>query len=94
MTTKIDNWYTTLGADPYRAPEMCFTRLGGIVTDHPEIKDGDHVYTAAIDKVDGRKITTVDGVVYHLGKIEPKFRQCIRDEGREYDPHNPIKDMR
>jgi hypothetical protein len=76
------------------APEQSYHVLAGEVYGHPKKADGSLVKTSAIEKIDGRIITTESGSVYRLGRISRKYRRWLRKEGIEYDRKNPIKDKR
>ena len=86
---KLSNW--SVRANPYAPPESRATRLCGIVSGHPEIDDGDAVTTSRITAARGRVITTRSGTEYRLGRIDPKYRQHLRETGYEYDPREPVK---
>jgi len=93
-TYKLNHWsLTDNSSDPYQAPELNCKRLQG---KRSSVMGGEEhgVITSPIDKVEGRKITTVSGSIYMLGDIDPEYLRWMRDNGMTYDPENPIKDRR
>jgi hypothetical protein len=76
--------------DVYVAPECRHAVLAGEVYGHPRFPDGYPVKTSAVEKVEGRLITTRGGTVYRLGRISKKYRAWLKKEGRVYNPRQPI----
>jgi hypothetical protein len=68
------------------APEAQTIRLSGF-RNQEERK----VVTSAVDKIDGRTITTASGSVYILEDIDPDYLNWMVDNNIKYDPDNPIK---
>jgi len=91
----LHNWSTGYSSDnPYAAPEQNPTCLKGNVYGHPRFNDGDCVTTTAIEKIEGRIITTYSGSIYRLGRPNQKWLHWLKKNGYTYDPKNPVKDMR
>lgn len=91
---RLENWSTTSFESPYTPPERRKVRLQGIVTGHPKKADGTSIVTTSIRESVGRQVTTRSGTVYDLGEPAPEFLQWLKDNGREYDPVNPVKVIR
>jgi hypothetical protein len=99
MIKILDNWSFT-DTDPYFAPERQRIHVvGNLRQDYGEnshydgrpFRQGDGIRTSAVVKTEGRKIFTVSGSCYQLGKIDPGYRKFLREQGIEYDPRNPVK---
>ncbi len=91
----IANWKVVdLSNNPYLAPELRQSGLGGLVFNHPKFKAGCPVTTSAIQKVEGNIVTTYSGSVYRLGNVDPNYKNWTESlPGREnWDWENePIK---
>lgn len=82
-------------ASPYMAPEQTTKHLVGRAFGHPTaVNDGGILTSSPIKAVNGRLVTTKSGTVYRLGRIDPKYRAWLRNEGIAYDPHNPVRIVR
>ena len=67
-------------------------RLSGRVEGDPRRSNGRLVITSFIDRVEGRRITTVKGTVYELiGDPDPEYLAFLESLGDRYDPENPIR---
>lgn len=92
MIPVIHDWSTCSGSDnPYLAPEVAGVAIQGRAFGMPDHKEGGGIRTSRIVTVEGRVVTTRSGSKYRLGRISPEFRKWLREQGREYDPRNPIK---
>jgi hypothetical protein len=80
----LENW--SVYADPYKAPEVGAIRLHGTRSGH-ELP----VLTNYVDRVDGRRVTTLSGSVYVLGEPSAKYRQWMAENGIAYDPEHPVR---
>ena len=91
----LNNWSTcTNEKDMDMHPFIRPLRLQGNVAGHSVIRDGQHIVTSRVVDTNGRIITTKSGSVYCLGKIDPKYRNWLRKETKDWDWRNPIKDLR
>ena len=78
---QLEDWSTIVpNDDGCTAPELLKTHLAGVVKNHPRVKDGNKVITAAISKVNGRLITTASGTIYALGKPSKEYLQWLADQ--------------
>lgn len=73
-------------SDPYQAPETVPFCLVGF-----RDQEAKRIITSPIKSVDGRKITTMSGSIYHLEDIDPAYLQWIHDNGFNYNPDDPFK---
>lgn len=87
---RIDNWSACQSGDRYTPPENRVTCLQGKVTGHPRYDDGQQVITAGIETCDKRVVTTVDGAVYRLGIVDPKYRKVLKDNLYPFNAHDPF----
>ena len=83
---RLENW--SVYADPYVAPELGAIRLRGTRINASETKA---VVTNYIDRIDGRRITTLTGTVYVLGEPDPMYLAWMAEHGHAYDPEQPIR---
>lgn len=72
--------------DPYLAPECKTKRLVGYRDDETR-----KVITGPIVSVDGKKVTTYSGSVYHLDDVNQEYLAWLIDHQIEFDPDHPIK---
>ena len=91
---KLSNWsVTSRDNNPYLAPELRTISLKGHIDHHPVLGDriekGD-VVTSSIVEVNGRFVRTKSNHIYKLGKIDPKYRQWLRENRPNWDWRNPI----
>jgi hypothetical protein len=77
--------------DTYAAPELGRNYLQGDVFGHPRHEDGKNVTTSRISKVKGRLVKTRSGSVYRLGRIKPEYRKFLKENGIEYNQHQPVR---
>ena len=77
--------------DPWAAPEMGLTSLAGVCYGHPKFRDGDHIITSPIRKVDGRLITTAFSTYYLAGPPSQAYQEWCKNHNIVIDPTNPIK---
>ena len=92
---RLEDWDVVSNGDPYMAPEQSRIQLRGIVFDRNDeyFKDGDNLLTSVVELVDGKKVITVSGSVYILGKVSEKYEQWMKDNNIPFDPENPIKNI-
>lgn len=86
---RLEQWSVYL--DPFKAPESCDKRLVGRVYGHKRHKDGKMVTTSRFVAASGRVVTTASGTVYRLGRICPKYRAWLRENGIPYDSKRPVR---
>lgn len=92
---RLENWSCGYSSDDrYAAPELSRLRLLGVVADESNKRNGKRIQTSAVTKIDGRVITTASGSVYELGEVDPAYLAWIREQGREFNPEQPIADKR
>jgi len=74
---KLDNWSATyVSNDPFLAPELNWGTLQGIVSGHPEFRDGDFVIIGRIvDITEDNHIITKGGSEYTLGETDQGYEQ-------------------
>lgn len=75
---KLDKWLVVPHLDdrtPFTSPESVRPCLHGIVTDHPNHKDGTSITTSVIQErlPDGRIRT--ENTIYELGDVEPQYEK-------------------
>jgi hypothetical protein len=71
---RIEEWrVTSRGGDAYTPPECQLRVLAGKVYGHPRFPNGHYIWTSEIREVDGPKVTTQSGTVYHLGEPDTGF---------------------
>lgn len=91
MAIRIHNWAVVSDADPYKAPEQIRSHLNGTVEGHHRIPDGESVTTSAIEKTEGRLVTTSSGSIYVLGEPAKEYLKWLSDNGMQMDEENPVK---
>jgi hypothetical protein len=64
--------------------------LSGKVYGHPKFMDGDGVITSSIIGIKGRRVQTVGGSTYLLGRIQGEYREWLRAQGMSYNPRMPV----
>lgn len=92
----LQNWSVREGTphyyDPWLAPEQ--REQGGdylyIVADYPP-KEGEQIRTSRLVSSEGRVVTTKSGSRYKLGRVCPRYRKWLTDQGLEYDRRQPVK---
>lgn len=90
---RIEDWAIETDDDPvYVAPQHRTRSVIGVVYGHPRKPDGERVRTSSIKDVDGRRVQTSSGTVYHLGEINARYLSYMTTEmGFVFDPDEPIK---
>ena len=83
--TLTDWWVRRSEGNGYTAPELCAPYLGGTSD-----KRGKCITTSYIDAVNGRLVRTKSGSVYRLGRVHPKYRAWLREQGWAYNAKQPI----
>lgn len=74
----------------YLPPELNYSVLAGAAYGHPRFPDGHKVKTSAIERIDGRFVTTKGGTVYRLGRVSKEYREYLRKEGIPYNSAQPV----
>lgn len=88
----IHNWkIVPTSYDPYQAPELMDRSIAGNVFNHPHFDDGQTVITSRIVDAEGRKVFTLSGSEYQLGKIDRGYRAWLRKERPDWNWKKPIK---
>lgn len=88
---RLDNWSVCFAPrDRYTPPEMSQKSLQGNAFGHPKHDDGKHIATSLPVKVDGRIVTTCSGSVYKLGRIDPKYRQWLKENFPNWNWRKPL----
>lgn len=90
---KLKRWIlrNIISDNLYLAPEALGRQLKGEVSGHPRHKDGACISTSAIQKVEGRRVTT-HNTIYELdGPPHPDYLEWMTEHGYSYDEENPIK---
>jgi hypothetical protein len=90
---KIEDWGTmrSPAANPFQAPELAGICLRGVVFGHPHKEDGTKVITSDIVSVKGLVVETYSGSTYLLGKPSEDFLKYLAEQGRVFNPENPIE---
>lgn len=89
---KITNWAihklrTPMANDPYAAPEQRhYWCVSGHVENHPRLGDAD-VQTSAIQKVEGRKITTMNTIYILTGNPSESFQNFLNTLNMKADEY-------
>ena len=87
----IHQWRVLLKRDSvYQAPELASLRISGFVYGHPKFPDGRGIVTSRIVNVTKRRVTTLSGSQYFLGRIDLSYRRFLRTYEPEWDWRNPI----
>lgn len=88
---RLEAWSTTAFDPrlPTREPgNLC---VQGNVYGREGFADGDHILTMPVTSFQGRTIVTKSGSTYLLGEPDPEFVAFLAEEGRPFDPENPIR---
>jgi hypothetical protein len=87
----LQRWSVCNSSNGYNPPESWSWYLQGRVYGHPDPRfdDGVSIVTSRVLSVDGRKVTCRSRT-YKLGRIHPKYRQWLKDNGYDYNPHQPV----
>ena len=88
----LQEWSVVMSGDKYTAPECRRPRLTGLCKNHPKFPDNTRIYSSKILSSEGRVVETLN-TKYLLGRIDPKYREWIRDNYGSYDRANPVKDL-
>lgn len=80
---RLENWSMVSLLDPYKAPELQFGFLRGIVYDHMRLEDGELIVTSVLVDIDIEKGTakTFSGSDYILGKPDVKWMDFLKENG-------------
>jgi len=84
-TYHLEEWAIKSNDSPYIAPECRKIKLTGF-----RVEDRKYVTTSTIVKAVGNCIYTRSGSVYILGKVNPDYKQWMKDKKIKFDPNNPI----
>jgi hypothetical protein len=78
---KLDQW--SVGRhkreDAWTPPEMVRPCLRGVVSGHPQRKDGTMLCTSPIVGVTSTAAVTESGSVYELGEVDPEYEAAFPD---------------
>ena len=88
----LQDWFVQY-RDPenlYTPPELSSRVLSGKAYGHPKFMDGDGVITSQIIGIKGRRVQTVGGSTYLLGRIQGEYREWLRAQGMSYHPRMPV----
>lgn len=82
-------------SDPYKAPELRRSSLGGKVYGHPNFPDGAYVYTSTPVRAEGRRVFTRSGSEYVLeGPPDELFvKYLAENKFQPLDLEHPFKNL-
>lgn len=86
----LQDWYVRYNEDLYSPPELSTRVLCGKAYGHPKFSDGDGVITSSIIGIRGRRVQTVGGRTYLLGRIQGEYREWLRESGLRYNARMPV----
>lgn len=97
MIAILDNWAVVqINPDPYQAPEANPPKIRGVLREAyttgsgKSYEKGHEIVTSRVVDRKGRVLITSSGSQYRLGVIDPGYRKWLRENGYQYDPHNPV----
>jgi hypothetical protein len=89
---RLEDWAIEVDDDPaYLPPEQRSRSIVGVVYGHPRKTDGERVRTSPIVNVDGRRVQTRSGSVYHLGEINRRYLSWMREKGFVFSADDPVR---
>lgn len=91
---RIENWAVVNREDsPYIAPERRPIYLAGEVYGHPDFEDGESVTTSMVLSSEGR-VVQCESRQYTLGEPSADYLAWLQENGKTYDPVQPVKIIR
>lgn len=92
MEVRIENWeliFVPEDRNPYMAPELWPSRLGGEVYGHPDFEDGEWITSSIIVDTNGYRVKTKSRV-YCLGNVHEKYAAWCRKQHPKVDLSSPF----
>ncbi len=90
---RIEEWaiVTTHPNSPYRAPELGYRQLRGIVYGHPLKEDGSLILTSPIILTHKLFVATKSGHIYKLGQPNELYLAWLNKMGLEFNSEEPLR---
>lgn len=87
MYPRIEDWALLKGS-----------MLEGYIYNHKQVSDGTLITTPKIIETFDNGLYTIiltdKGYVYRLGNVSDEYKQWVLENGKEFDPKNPLVFMR